>query len=733
MRLKLIHTLLMMACACGTIAQEPDSVLQKRYNDLGNSYLIKADQNKKYLDSAFYFLRKSVYLIDSSNRQNLPVTNGALELLATAFFQAGDTVQGKKILKQVISSYRQAGNKKREADTWYRQSKLLSRFCSSPDLLDSSFRQASSLYAELGRVNQKISADYDLAYWHFARGRQALAEMEFEELLKLTKSQADPRLLQYLLFAAQVKRYSGSFQQGLSYALDAEQLMRQNKDSATAHDVYAELALLYEELNEPEKSIYWYDQCIKERVRLNYDKYILYRTAYLMVIQRIKTGKEQEAFSILLSLKKTNPPQTIIDNAVLSQSLAYCYNAMEQYQNAEKHFMAMIPVMNTHENGEQRFVANFDVGQFYITHHLYAKAEPYIQTAFKDIDGPGVSRIKDLYLLQFKIDSAAGRLLPAINNYQKYKWLNDSLFNETKSKQIEELSIKYDVEKKEQNLTLLQKENNVQQKGLEQAKLTRNLILAGVSLLLLVMALLYNRYQFKQKLNRKLEASQKEIEKQNNTLQRLVTEKEWLLKEIHHRVKNNLHTIVGLLDTQAAYLKTNEARTAIADSQHRVQAMSIIHQKLFHSDNLSDIEMSGYIHELVGYLEHSFGTEERVQFDMDIDEITMDLSYALPISLILNEAITNSIKYAFPNNKHGSIVIRLKHKSGVNHLLSVSDSGKGMPEGFDFKNSKSMGMSLMAGLSEDIHGSFSIHNNNGTEVIIAFAYEPANREQIRIS
>ena len=452
-----------------------------------------------------------------------------------------------------------------------------------------------------------------------------------------------------------------------------------------------------------------------------------------MVIQRVKIGSAQKAFSMLLDLKKTNPPQTAVDNALLSQSFAYCYNAIGQYQNAEKHFLAMIGVMNAHENEEQRFVANFDVGQFYITHHLYAKAEPYIKAALKNNIGPGVTRIKDLYLLQFKIDSAGGHLLAAINHYQKYKWLNDSLFNEAKSKQIEELILKYDVDKKEQNLTLLQKENNVQQKGLEQAKLTRNLILTGVLLLLLVMALLYNRYRFKQKVNKKLEASQKEIERQNNTLQRLVTEKEWLLKEIHHRVKNNLHTIVGLLDSQASYLKTEEARMAITESQHRVQAMSIIHQKLFHSENLSDISMSEYIHELVGYLEHSFGTEERVQFEIDIDEITMDLSYALPISLILNEAITNAIKYAFPNNRRGSITIRLKHESGANHLLSVSDSGAGIYKGFDFRNSKSMGMSLMAGLSEDIHGNLFIRNNSGTEVIIAFAYEPANQKHIRIS
>ncbi len=730
---RLAYTFVMLAFACGALAQLPDSVQQKRFNDLGYAHINKAKKNKKNLDSAFYFLRKSVYLTDSSNRRNTLATNIALGLLANAYFEKGDTLQGQRILKQVIRSYKLAGDKQREADTWYNQAQLINRFCNDPVQLEYSFRHASRLYAEIGRTDQKISADYDIAHWHFTLGKQALAEREFEELLNFARSEKDPRLAQLLIAAAEIKRYAGSYQQGLSYALDAEHLMRQNKDSLNAHHVYGEIALQYEELNEPDKAIYWYDECIKERLRLKYDNYSLYRTLTLMVIQRIKAGKGREALSILLNIKQIAPPEDTTNNALLSQSLAYCYNAMGQYYQAERYFLAMVRIINEHENEEQRFVANFDVGQFYVERQMYDKAEPYIQAAFKNTNGPGVSRIKDLYLLQFRIDSAAGRFLSAINSYQKYKWLNDSLFNESKSKQIEELSIKYDVAKNEQNLALLRQKNDIQQKGLEHAKLIRNLTFVGASLLLLVIALLYSRYQFKQKVNRKLEAGQREIEKQNNTLQRLVREKEWLLAEIHHRVKNNLHTIVGLLDTQAAFLKTDEARMAIADSQHRVQAMSIIHQKLFHSDNLSDINMSEYIHELVRYLEYSFGVENRVHFNIDIDEITMDLSYALPISLILNEAITNAIKYAFPGKRRGSISIRLERRSETAYLLIISDSGEGIPPGFDYRSSKSMGMNLMAGLSEDIHGSFFIHNNNGAEVIIEFTYEPASREQIRIS
>jgi two-component sensor histidine kinase len=729
MNLRLILFFVITGLSVDAHTQEPDSVLQSRYNDLGDAYLIKADQGKRFIDSAFYFLRKSIYLVDSSNKKNQRLTNRALELLATAYFYSGNIKRGQEIFNQVIASYRKVKDKQREADVWYDRGHLENHARSEASVIDSCFSRASKLYKEIGRIDQKISTDYNLATFHFVSGNAALAEREYVDFIKLARQHPGPNLPLFLVLAGQISRYTGNLQRGLSYALDAEQVVRETKDSMHAHQVFGELALQYEELNEPLKSIAWYDQCIKERVRINAQPFLIYRTASLMILQRLKIGQSREAFAIMLRLNKQVPPETAIDRALLAQCLAHCYNAMGQYQNAENKFLYMVSVLGGDVDGELKFIANFDVANFYTQQKQYIKARPYAQEAFRNLYTPGVSRVKDFYLIQFKIDSAEGRYVQAIDNFQRYKELNDSLFSVAKSKQIEELSIKYDVDLKERNLVLLQKDNDIQERGLRQAQLTRNLTFAGIALLLIILGLLYNKFQFKQKTNKKLEASQREIEKQNVALQRLVTEKEWLLKEIHHRVKNNLHTIVGLLDTQAGYLKNEEALLAIHDSQRRVQAMSIIHQKLFHSDSLSSIEMSGYIEELVGYLEHSFGIDQRIRFILDIEEVVLDLSYALPLSLILNEAITNSLKYAFPGNREGIMSIGLKSLGSSQYLLSISDNGVGLPSNFDIKNAKSMGMSLMKGLSEDIHGKFQINNNTGTEVQVLFDYQEANLDQ----
>jgi two-component sensor histidine kinase len=270
---------------------------------------------------------------------------------------------------------------------------------------------------------------------------------------------------------------------------------------------------------------------------------------------------------------------------------------------------------------------------------------------------------------------------------------------------------------------LLTKQDELQKSKLQQGVILRNISLAVVALLIIIMALLYNRYRLKQRTNQKLEWQQREIAKQNNSLHHLLNEKEWLLKEIHHRVKNNLQIVMSLLNSQSAYIDNEPALTAIHDSQHRVHAMSLIHQKLYNSENVSSIDMSFYIRELVSYLRDSFNTGQRIRFEYEIEPLELDVSQAVPLGLILNEAITNSIKYAFPDNRDGVIHISLSNTARHHYLLTVSDNGVGMPAHFTGTKPGSLGMSLMMGLSEDLDGKFAVENNNGTVIKISFVHD----------
>jgi len=201
---------------------------------------------------------------------------------------------------------------------------------------------------------------------------------------------------------------------------------------------------------------------------------------------------------------------------------------------------------------------------------------------------------------------------------------------------------------------------------------------------------------------------------------KLLNEKEWLLKEIHHRVKNNLQIVISLLNTQSAYLDNEDAVAAIRISQNRMHAMSLIHQKLYQSDNMANIDMFWYVHELANHMMESFDVRNRIEFLIDVDKIYLNIVQAVPLGLILNEAISNSIKYAFPQKDKGIITVSLKKDDESMCTLNISDNGIGLPDGFDPEATNSLGMSLMIGLSNQIDGDFKILNNHGVTININF-------------
>jgi len=250
----------------------------------------------------------------------------------------------------------------------------------------------------------------------------------------------------------------------------------------------------------------------------------------------------------------------------------------------------------------------------------------------------------------------------------------------------------------------------------------------------LLLLLSVNRYRIKQRANRQLQEKQETINKKNDALNclleekeellqskdKLIVEKEWLVKEVHHRVKNNLQMISTLLYSQASYLRDTMAIAAINESQQRIHAISLIHQKLYQSNNLQLVNMKSYVHELVDYLKESFDTTQEIEFCLEVDSFEMGLVKAIPVGLILNEAITNSLKYAFSKDNRKIISIQLQRRAGRNILLQIKDNGKGLPFNFDPHQSDSLGINLMQGLSNQINAGFSMRSENGTVISLEF-------------
>ena len=326
--------------------------------------------------------------------------------------------------------------------------------------------------------------------------------------------------------------------------------------------------------------------------------------------------------------------------------------------------------------------------------------------------------IGSLHYLMFLVDSAAGNYLAAIGHLNRNHKLVDSNLAESRQRDIEKLLIQFETQKKEdsiklkdQNIVLLNQKTAIQQTKLKKTTLLINITIGGVFLFLVIAALLYRDNRNKKRVN-------KVITQKNELLDKLLTEKEWLLKEVHHRVKNNLHTIMCLLESQASRLK-NEGLAAVEDSQHRIYAMSLIHKKLYQSEDIRSILMDKYIGELVGYLDDSLKGESAIQFILDIESLRLNIAQAIPVALIINEAVTNSMKYAFPDECPGMITISM-HKNGDEITLLLADNGIGIGDRPTAADTGSLGLELMKGLAKEIHGRIEFASQSGTQITIIF-------------
>jgi PAS domain S-box-containing protein len=205
-------------------------------------------------------------------------------------------------------------------------------------------------------------------------------------------------------------------------------------------------------------------------------------------------------------------------------------------------------------------------------------------------------------------------------------------------------------------------------------------------------------------------------------MQQSLREKEALLQEVHHRVKNNLQIISSLLGLQAASVEDERAVDILRDSRGRIRSMAFIHEKLYGSKDLAKIDFSEYIRDLTAALMGSYSESvSRISLRLDLEEVYLGVGTALPCGLIINELVSNCIKHAFPSGSEGEIRVQLRSLPLNKYELLVADNGAGLPGELDYRRSKSLGLRLVTNLTElQLSGTLDVQTNNGTEVKIVF-------------
>ena len=561
------------------------------------------------------------------------------------------------------------------------------------------------------------------------------AEEMLKESLRLSKELGIDRVQwQYgLLGAIQIQRRESV--EALKNELLAIKIGEQYGDtSAHMAEIYNYTAIIYAKVGKLEESGDYVRKAIATG-RHSRDPLLEVQFRSNLADVLIRQNKLREALQDLLILQKTFVNGVPLNARIQMLSrFVRCYSELGDSAGAGRYASELMNYSDSLKPDEYDQLAILtQLNRYLLWSGQYSKARRYVARQrlvaekFKLPD----QRMQAYYYWS-RIDSAAGDMASALRYFQLYDKFKDSSNSVNIANQLNQLHVAYETEKKDkellvkqQNIELLQKSNRIQEMDLEKAAFIRDVTIAGALGLGLMSALVYSRYRMKKRASEELALQREEIREKNVSLQaligekdKLLAEKEWLAKEVHHRVKNNLQMVISLLNSQVAYLSSEDAVAAIRESQRRMQAMSIIHQRLYEKDEAT-IDMPTYISDLVDYLKDSFDSEH-IKFTLALDSLVLDVSKAVPVGLILNEAITNSLKYAFPNGRAGYILVSLRASPQVVWLI-VADDGIGLPKNSIESPKKSLGMSLIKGLTAQIGGTYTINSEKGVEIIIRFS------------
>ncbi|MCF0074236.1 ATP-binding protein [Dyadobacter sp. CY261] len=685
---------------------------------LGAYYAFQPGYRKNDLDSALSFLEATRK--ESQAQRDTTLWNQSLCLLGKTYLKTNNTDKAFATFEQAIKNAQKSSDKALEAKAWDYQGTYCLTTPKTIGIKISSWKKAFELYDQVKDQKNKINCATNISYLSFLitdlkeAERYAALASELEKRIDVPVKHYTYDLLA-LIYAAR-----GEHGKSMQNALAAVESAEQTREKFGLGYFYARVGHISSGYNKFQESLDWLKKALDYFTKNNGESADIYKVLALTSGQLSNLNRHQEGIDLLNHYLKISPPKSAFALYEIRLALAGNYAASGNYPAAEKNLIlakeaverSMLVTKQKHNT-----LFNLEFGQLYYAWGKYGLAKKYLKLFVESPERTNSASDNTLtaYYRLYKIDSTEGNYASALNYHVLYSALKDSTRSEKQNQLIETLRVQYKTEQNQRDIASLTKEKTFEQERVAQTKKMAYGGFAGASIIIL---LLLNRYytnsRQKLEMNKKNEQLQVLIKDKDS----LIISKEWLLKEVHHRVKNNLHTVICLLESQAAYLK-DDALKALEISQHRIYAMSLIHQKLYQSDDLKTVNMSIFIPEFMNYLSESFEVNKRIYFDLDIADIELEVAQAVPLSLILNEAVTNSIKYAFAKRDTGRISVWMAQED-QQVTMCIADDGVGIdPESLRSKPN-SLGMKLIKGLSEDINAEFHIENSGGTKITLVF-------------
>ena len=530
------------------------------------------------------------------------------------------------------------------------------------------------------------------------------ANLFFDKAMKGYKAIDDVRGQASASFKiAWVLKKKGEYDKAMQKNIYALKLMESIDDKAGICDAMTRISWDLTKQNRLNEALDYAEKAIEmaEKNNLTSEFFYVYNNAGDVAIAM---GKNQ------LSLDYFNKAAAIVEEqnfGLISQvdignSQGNALKKLGSYDEAIRFYTNCLKMAKeaNYQNGINTVTAN--LGEINLLKGNYKEALPYqLETVRLQETNNDIANLIENYHHVSTIYQKLNDFESALDYKQKAYNLRDSIGSIESDAKMSELLTKYETEKKEETIAF-------QEAKISQQKLVQYLGIIVVGLLLGLLIFGFISYRNRSKSNRLL--AQKNAEN------------ELLMKEIHHRVKNNLEIVSSLLALQSAQIDDSKTKEAMTEGQNRVNSISIVHQKLYQGTNLGSIEMKDYFLNLSQSILDSFGAEEKVKLNLAMEKLDLDIDTAVPLGLIINELLTNTIKYAFPEGDKGTITIKLEKQNDQHLHLVVTDNGigkSGITHGTGF------GTQLVSLLTQQLNGTMKEESENGTTHIFDFKLRKA--------
>lgn len=536
---------------------------------------------------------------------------------------------------------------------------------------------AVDIFKKIGKIDAESHALADVAFAYYLRGNYELAIRNHLASLSLREKFGEPRFI----------------------------AISQNS-----------IGLIYRAKKDYAKAIYYYKESLKNNVSISKKTGIIDNYINLSAAYQNNKSYDSAYYYAKLGFDLADSINQKVDKISCELNIANALWSLKKNDEAYN-------IIQKIANNKELFKDKRNEVAFYQTYasilqskQTFNKANDYAKKGIEVAKKLGWKEaIMKFYETLAKNYVELGNSKAAYSYSDSAKSIAEKIYTEENSRQVNEMNTVYETVEKTKQIDKLTTENLIKDNETKIRKKERNYFIFSSLIFLILAAIALKAFITNKKQKEKLRI-------QNNIIEKSLKEKELLLREIHHRVKNNLQIVSSLLSLQSNYIQDEKALSAVLEGKNRVESMGLIHQFLYQDESLAMVDMQNYIATLCDNLWQSYNIQPNtILLQKNIQKINIDVDTVIPLGLMINELITNCLKYAFTNTQiQGIIKLTLQQENRAIKLI-VKDNGKGLPENFDAKSKKTFGYKMIQAFLQKLKASINVYNDNGTCVEIEIA------------